>query len=108
MISVRKIFGHAAILERPLPQPQRLPKPPHRHLLRPPCVGAMSQWRTTASILQALSTLVDTCATARNLKSCDPSLIGPDDRVPLANGSSTEQRLAQSGTRLAPRVVFGS
>jgi len=47
--------------------------------------------------LEALSTLVDACQKARNLKSCDPALIGPDDRVPIANGSHTEQRLVRYG-----------
>jgi hypothetical protein len=53
--------------------------------------------------LQTLSTLVDACATARNIKSCDPSLIGPDDRVPIVNGSLTEQRLVRYGWL---RVLF--
>ena len=39
--------------------------------------------------LQALSTLVDACAQARGPKTCDPTLIGPDDRVALG----TEQRI---------------
>jgi len=47
--------------------------------------------------LESLSSLVDACAKARNLKSCDPSLIGPDDRVPIVTGSQTEQRLVRYG-----------
>ena len=47
--------------------------------------------------LTALSSLVDTCAKDRNIKSCDPALVGPDDRVPLANGSGTGQRLIRYG-----------
>ena len=53
--------------------------------------------------LQTLSTLVDACAKARNLKSCDPALIGPDDRVPIVNGSHTQQRLVRYGWL---RVLF--
>jgi len=47
--------------------------------------------------LAALSALVDTCATKRNTISCDPALVGLDDRVPIANGSGTEQRLIRYG-----------
>jgi hypothetical protein len=47
--------------------------------------------------LVALSTLIDTCAKARNVKSCDPALIGDDDRVPITVGSQTERRLVRYG-----------
>ena len=53
--------------------------------------------------LVALSTLVDACAKARNTRSCDPTLIGPDDRVPIATGSHTEERLVRYGWL---RVLF--
>jgi hypothetical protein len=53
--------------------------------------------------LQTLSTLVDACAKARNLKSCDPTLVGPDDRVPIVNSAHTEQRLVRYGWL---RVLF--
>ncbi|HEV2444900.1 MAG TPA: DUF4129 domain-containing protein [Candidatus Sulfopaludibacter sp.] len=53
--------------------------------------------------LTALSALVDTCATNRNTISCDPALIGPDDRVPIANGSGAQQRLIRYGWL---RVLF--
>ena len=33
--------------------------------------------------LQALTALVDACAKARDLKTCDPAQVGADDRVPL-------------------------
>jgi hypothetical protein len=41
--------------------------------------------------------LVDACAAARNLKSCDPSLIGPDDRVSVVDGTRTGQRIVRYG-----------
>lgn len=44
--------------------------------------------------LIALRALTETCAKARDLKSCDPTLIGPDDRVPVsreAGGEAGEQ-----------------
>jgi len=47
--------------------------------------------------LSALSTLIDACAKGRNTTSCDPSLVGPDDRVPLVNESRAEQRLVRYG-----------
>jgi hypothetical protein len=53
--------------------------------------------------LIALAGLVDACAKARNIKSCDPALVGPDERVPIANGSRAEQRLIRYGWL---RVLF--
>jgi hypothetical protein len=53
--------------------------------------------------LTALSALVDTCAKERNNRSCDPALVGPDDRVPIANSSRVEQRLVRYGWL---RVLF--
>ncbi len=52
--------------------------------------------------LQALVPLVQACAAARDIKACDPTLVGPDDRIPLAaNGS--ERRLVRFGWL---RVLF--
>ena len=45
--------------------------------------------------LQDLTALVETCAKARDTKTCDPALVGADDRVPLT--SSTERRLVRYG-----------
>jgi len=47
--------------------------------------------------LVALSALVDACAKARNVKGCDPALVGPDDRVPVLVGSQSERRLVRYG-----------
>ncbi len=47
--------------------------------------------------LATLSGLVDACAKDRNIKNCDPALIGPDDRVPIVTGFHTEQRLVRYG-----------
>ena len=49
--------------------------------------------------LQALTPIVDACAKARDTKTCDPVLVGQDDRVPLpgANGSAPERRLIRYG-----------
>ena len=43
--------------------------------------------------LAALTTLVEACAKARDTKACDPELVGPDDRVPVAAGANPERRL---------------
>jgi hypothetical protein len=41
--------------------------------------------------------MVEACAKARDLKTCDPTLVGPDDRVPLGNGANAERRLVRYG-----------
>ncbi len=53
--------------------------------------------------LTTLTTLVEACAKARDLKSCDPMLVGPDDRIPLSNGANAERRLVRYGWL---RVLF--
>jgi hypothetical protein len=47
--------------------------------------------------LLALTPIVEACAKARDLKACDPMLVGPDDRVPLGSGANAEQRLIRYG-----------
>jgi hypothetical protein len=47
--------------------------------------------------LLALTTLVGDCAKARDLKTCDPTLVGPDDRVPLGDSAHAERRLVRYG-----------
>lgn len=44
-----------------------------------------------------LDVLVISCAEARSAKSCDPTLVGPDDRVPLGNAANAERRLVRYG-----------
>ena len=44
-----------------------------------------------------LDALVTSCAEARSAKSCDPTLVGPDDRVPLSNAANAERRLVRYG-----------
>lgn len=53
--------------------------------------------------LTALTTLVDACAKARDIKTCDPALVGLDDRVPLGNSTNAERRLVRYGWL---RVLF--
>jgi hypothetical protein len=47
--------------------------------------------------LSNLNALVESCAKARDTKSCDPALVGPDDHVPVANSGGTERRLIRYG-----------
>ncbi len=53
--------------------------------------------------LVALTTLVDACAKARDVKNCDPALVGPDDRIPLAATQNADRRLIRYGWL---RVLF--
>lgn len=47
--------------------------------------------------LTALTTLVVQCAKARDLKTCDPLLVGPDDRIPVSAGQNADRRLIRYG-----------
>ena len=47
--------------------------------------------------LIALESLVDACARGRDVKSCDPMLVGPDDRITITVGAKTELRLIRYG-----------
>jgi hypothetical protein len=47
--------------------------------------------------LQALTTLVEACAKARDLTTCDPMRVGPDDRIFLGEGPTAERRLVRYG-----------
>ena len=53
--------------------------------------------------LRTLSTLVDACAKARDVKSCDPAAVGADDEVPLTGAQGAERRLVRYGWL---RVLF--
>jgi hypothetical protein len=61
---------------------------------------SMSEYRLH---LTALVPLVEACAKARDLKNCDPALVGPDDRVPLADSPNAERRIVRYGWL---RVLF--
>jgi hypothetical protein len=47
--------------------------------------------------LTALSAIVDTCAKARDTKSCDPALVGGNDLLPLGEGANAERRPVRYG-----------
>jgi hypothetical protein len=79
--------------------------PPILNSPAPPPAGrwrdaSMEDYRKHLTILQSL---VEACAKARDLKSCDPLLVGPDDRIPLGSGANAEKRLVRYGWL---RVLF--
>ncbi len=45
--------------------------------------------------LVELSAIVDACAKARDTKTCDQTLVGQDDRVPLTSAPNAERRLVR-------------
>ena len=47
--------------------------------------------------LNTLESLVEACAKARDVKGCDPALVGPDDRIAIMVGAKTEQRFVRYG-----------
>ena len=47
--------------------------------------------------LVALKTLTQACAKSRNVQSCDPTLVGPDDRIPLRSGPTVQHRMVRYG-----------
>ena len=53
--------------------------------------------------LGELTSLVQSCAKARDLKNCDPLLVGPDDRIPFGNDANAGRRLVRYGWL---RVLF--
>jgi hypothetical protein len=71
-------------------------------------VRASGRWRD-ASIddyrrhLGELTKLVNACARTRDLTTCDPLLVGPDDRIPLGSGANAERRQVRYGWL---RVLF--
>jgi len=59
-----------------------------------PTNASLDQYRAH---LQALTTVVQLCAKARDTKNCDPTLVGPDDQIPLSQASNTDHRLVRYG-----------
>jgi hypothetical protein len=47
--------------------------------------------------LVELNAIVEACAKARDTKSCDATLVGEDDRIPLTNALNAERRLVRYG-----------
>jgi Domain of unknown function (DUF4129) len=53
--------------------------------------------------LSELTLRVEACAKARDLKTCDPLLVGPDDRIHVGRDATAERRLVRYGWL---RVLF--
>jgi hypothetical protein len=47
--------------------------------------------------LVALQALTHACAKARDVKTCDPTLVGPDDRVPVSAAPNAQRRIVRYG-----------
>ncbi len=47
--------------------------------------------------LLSLNSLVRACAKARDIATCDPTQVGPDDRVPVSPATNAERRLVRYG-----------
>jgi hypothetical protein len=47
--------------------------------------------------LAVLIGLTQACARARNVTKCDPTLVGPDDRVPIDGSANPERRIVRYG-----------
>lgn len=67
-----------------------------------PAAQPAGHWHETSlsdyrAHLQALKTLVEACANARDIKTCDPALVGADDHVPLSQAINAERRLVRYG-----------
>jgi len=73
-----------------------------------PSAQTTVRWRNSSmeeyrQHLISLGGLVQTCAKGRDVKSCDPSLVGPDDNVPLGDSANADRRLIRYGWL---RVLF--
>jgi hypothetical protein len=73
-----------------------------------PSAQTTGRWRNSSmeeyrQHLISLAGLVQICAKARDVKSCDPSLVGPDDNVPLGDSANADRRLIRYGWL---RVLF--
>ncbi len=79
----------AASLAVPLARGETSAPPPTGHWRE----ASLDQYRRH---LQELSTLVGVCAKGRDMTTCDPALVGEDDRVPLSSADA-ERRLVRFG-----------
>ena len=62
----------------------------------------VGRWKDTSlegyrNHLVALQGLTHTCARARDVTSCDPTLVGPDDRIPVGASDHAERRIVRYG-----------
>jgi hypothetical protein len=96
-VTVRSVFAGAALAAVLAAAQARADTP----IAAPPTQPA-SRWHEASleeyrSHLLALTAVVEACARARDTKTCDPALVGPDDRVPLGQDAHAERRLVRYG-----------
>jgi hypothetical protein len=96
-VTVRSVFAGAALAAVLAAAQARADTP----VAAPPTQPA-SRWHEASleeyrSHLLALAAIVDACAKARDTKTCDTTLVGPDDRVPLGEDAHAERRLVRYG-----------
>ena len=56
--------------------------------------ASLDAYRQHLVVLQALT---QSCAKGRDVKSCDPTLVGPDDRIPMSAEPKAERRVVRYG-----------
>jgi len=78
-----RLAAQAAVSPAPTPQSSNHPRD-----------ASLDDYRAH---LIALNGLVQSCAKARDIKTCDPTQVGPDDEVPVSPAPNTERRLVRYG-----------
>jgi hypothetical protein len=115
-VRVGAIMAVAALVV-PLAAAQQPPRSPIPSAPAPASSGwhdvSMTDYRQH---LEALSAIVEACAKARDAKTCDPALVGQDDRVSLDKEANAERRpvrydwlrvlLQQAQKKDAPRAAM--
>jgi hypothetical protein len=91
-VFLRFVVVFTAILASPAARADAAPTQP----------GQPGHWREASLAdyrqhLKDLSAIVDACAKARDTKTCDPMLVGEDDRVLLSGAPNAERRLVRYG-----------
>jgi hypothetical protein len=76
--------------------------PPARAEAPAPATQPAGRWREASLAeyrqhLVELNSVVEDCAKVRDTKTCDPALVGQDDRVPFNNAPNAERRLVRYG-----------
>ena len=97
-MTARPLFAAAALaalLAAPAARASaQLPAAPAPPSPSQPHEASLVDYRTH---LQALNTLVEACASARDKKTCDPLLVGADDLVPLTQAANAGRCLVRYG-----------
>jgi hypothetical protein len=78
-----RIAAQAAVSPAPTPQSSSHPRD-----------ASLDDYRAHLIVLNGF---VQSCAKARDMKTCDPALVGPDDEVPVSPAPNAERRLVRYG-----------